>query len=310
MSKFRRLGVLALIGTLLFGTAACAESAPPDQIGLYFEKGPIEGYKFSRCIQPGDTGWVVNDEIIMLPSSVRTWNIAPQGGDSSVPITVNSKPEEGQPSGVAVNLWVQVTFTLNTDCDGGENSPIVKFWNAVGRRYKANETDGWAKMLQNTVVPALEASSRSIAKSYTADDMVAGTVREAIQSEISALFQGEIDKVAGGAFFCSPFYDPDSDSSEGCGEVSILVKDVDYSNPAIQAARDEKQAAIERATALVAEAQGKVEAAAKTGSLYDNPAWVELELAKLELEKAKACAASPTCTIVLDGGSGVLVNAR
>ena len=88
------------------------------------------------------------------------------------------------------------------------------------------------------------------------------------------------------------------------------MKDVDYTNPAIQAARDEKQKAIELAAAKVAEAQGKVDAAAKEAELYKNPNWVALELAKIELLKvqaqAEACKQAKTC--VVSGGS-VLVGA-
>ena len=162
-------------------------------------------------------------------------------------------------------------------------------------------------MLSNTIVTALETSSRSVVRSYTADDLVSGQKREEVQQKIATLFQSEIKRVVGGEYFCSPAFDRHNGQ---CGEVQILLKDVDYANPNIQAARDEKQAAVEKATALVAEAQGKVDAANKTGTLYNNPAWVELEKAKLQLQMVQECAKNQNCTIVLGADGGVNINPR
>jgi len=311
-TRIMRITGVALMGAFLVGgISACSTVAPPDQVGLFYYVGPWEGNKFNHCFDPGSTtDYTVNDEYVLLPNSLRTWNIAPSGGDSDRAIVVNSKPEADQPSGVQVSLWMQTNFALNTYCgpkNDDPNSPFVQFWEKIGRRYHADQDEGWKAMLQNTIVTALETSSRSVVRGYTADQLVSGQVREEVQTKIAALFQDEIKRVSGGEFFCAPTFDRKA-AEQKCGEVQILLKDVDYTNPAIQAARDEKQAAVERAAALVAEAQGKVDAAAKTGSLYNNPAWVELEKAKIELEKAKSCAAAPGCTIVIDGGSGVVVS--
>lgn len=306
--KFTRTVVLIGLAMLLVGgTAACSSIAPPDQVGLYYMEGPIDGYKFDHCYNPGSTtDYEWNNSTVLLPNSLRTWNIAPTGGDSDKAIVVNSKPESDQPSGVQVSLWVQTSFTLNTSCgkdDKDPNSPIVQFWEKIGRRYKADTDAGWNTMLQNTIVTALETSSRSVVRGYTADQLVSGQVREEVQNKIATLFQDEIKRVVGGEYFCSPKYDRNSGK---CGEVQVLLKDVDYTNPAIQAARDEKQAAVEKAAAQVAAAQGQVDAAAKLNSLYQNKAWVELQKAQLQLQEVQACAANPRCTIVI-GGNGQII---
>lgn len=322
MNRAKRVTLVVLAGVMLTGgLTACSSVADPDKVGLYYEVGPIEGNTFGHCFDPGTTSnYPVNDETFFLPASLRTWNIAPANGDSNIPITVNSKAEEGQPSGVQVNLWTQTNFTLNTNCGANDddlNSPIVQFWEKIGRRYDAHTDDGWKTMLNNTIVTALETSSRSVAREYTADQLVSGVVREEAQGKIAALFQTEIKRVSGGEFFCSPTFDR---NSTNCGEVQVLLKDVDYTNSAIQAARDEKQAAVERAAALlaeaqgkaqaaVAEAQGKVDAANKLNELYTNPAWVELQKAQMELDAIKACAANPNCTLVL-GADGTFVGTR
>ena len=71
---------------------------------------------------------------MLLPNSLRTWNIAPQGtpgADSNAAIVVNSKPEADQPSGVQVSLWMQTNFALNTYCGANNrdhNAPLPQFW--------------------------------------------------------------------------------------------------------------------------------------------------------------------------------------
>lgn len=300
----RIVGVLLAGLFLAGGLSACSSIAAPDEVGLYYMEGPIDGYHFDHCFDPGTTtDYEWNNSTVRLPSSLRTWNMAGEGGDTNQPITVNSAPEADQPSGVQVNLWMQTNFILNTNCDGGKDSPVVQFWEKIGRRYKADTTDGWKTMLQNTIVTALETSSRSVVRGYTADQLVSGLVREEVQTKIAQLFQTEIKRVAGGDYFCSPTFDRVNGE---CGEVQVLLKDVDYTNPAIQQARDEKQAAVERAAAQVAAAQGQVEAAAKLEELYQNAAWVQLQIAQTQLTEVQACAANPNCTIVI-GGNGAII---
>ena len=315
--------LLAVTGILLLlGGTACAYDNPgADEVGLYYEEGSFDGQKFLQCVDPGVSiqtmyGFEDSDSIYPVPASLRTWNIAANGGDSNIPITVAAAPEAGQPSGVQVNLWIQFAFTINTNCDGGAVSPVVQFWEKVGRRYYAsdgseNKTEWWGKMLQSTIVPAAEAVSRTKARAYSGDTLVSGGANGDLQKAIAEALPGELERLTGGKYFCSPVFDrakPDQ-----CGAVQVLLKDVDYTNPAIQAARDEKQKAIELAAALVAEAEGKVRAAAAQAQLYNNPSWVGLEQAKIELEKVRlqseACKASPNCTIV-QGGGGVIVGTK
>lgn len=315
---------LITLGTL----SACSTSAPPDEIGLYYKKGPFDGYHFDHCFDPATkTSYTWNNEAIFLPASFRTWNIAPEGTpnvDSHRPIIVNSAPEENQPSGVQVSLWPQFAFTLNVDCGDDNkdaNSPIVRWWENIGRRYWVADTsegkvDWWRTMLENTIVPAAETASRSVAREYSADVIVANTEREVIQDRITDRLNTELRRIGLDEFYCGPTYDPRSPSAE-CGGVAVLLKDTDYTNPAIQAARDQKQASIEQAAADLiaaqgeaaaaqARAQGQAEAAAKLALLYSNPEWVRLEEMRLA---AEACKAAAACTMVV-GADGTVISGR
>jgi hypothetical protein len=299
----KKLLAVLLAAAALAGFSACAIAAP-DELGLYYMEGSSDGYHFGQCIEPGVSGpgeW--NNSVVYLPTNLRTWNIAPQGGDTNVPITVASKPEANQPSGVQVNVWSQVNLMLNTNCEGGKDSVIVQFWEKIGRRYKADSEEGWKTMLLNTVVPALEKSVRVVVRNYAADPLVAGTNLPEIQDAIAKEFSSELARVTGAPFFCGPTFNR---LTKNCPAVQVLVKDVDYADPGIQQARNEKQKALETAQALVAEAEGKLRAANAQQQLYDNPAWVQLEKARIQLEIAKACGNNPNCHMVM-GADGTII---
>lgn len=294
----------------------CSTIAEPDKVGLYYMEGPSDGYKFDKCIDPGSTGpaeW--NNSVVYLPTSLRTWNIAPDGGDTGAAVVVSTQPEPNQPSGVQVKVWSTTNFFLNTYCD--KSGGVAKqFWENIGRRYKADTDDGWRNMLVQILVPALEKATQDVVRSYTADALVGnvGGIRAEAQDKISSQFTSELKRLAGGDYFCGPGFNR---GKPECPEIELLIRDVDYADPGIQDARNAKQKAIELAAAKVAEAegnakaavaqaQGEVDAAAKRGTLYENKAWVQLQLAEKQLEAIKACAASDKCTIIV-GSNGNLI---
>ncbi len=303
MNKVRAFLLAAVAVVTLGATTACAEITPPDQVGMYYLEGPSDGYQFDHCMEPGKADEVIwNNSVVWVPNGTRTWNIAKAGGDSDKPITVSAKPEVNQPSGVQVNIYTLTNFALNTSCDGGKDSPLVQWWEKVGRRYHADTDEGWKAMLLNTVVPALETASRNAIREYNADPLVAGINLTEVQDKIGEVFARELERLVGGKYFCGPTFNR---ASKECPDVEVIVKDVDFSDPGIQDARNQKVKALELAAAQLAEAQGKVAAAEAQKGLYQNPAWVEVEKARMQLEAVKACSANPNCTIVV-GANGVI----
>jgi regulator of protease activity HflC (stomatin/prohibitin superfamily) len=217
-----------------------------------------------------------------------------------------------------VQVWPKTTFKLNTFCDknGGKLKP---FWENLGRRYGANEEGGWRKMLLEVVVPPLEKSIRDVTRFYPADDLVGnvnGVIQE-MQTKVAAQFTTELKRIAGDDYFCGPSFNRLKDE---CPAVELLIKDVTYNDPGIQAARNEKQKAVElaaaqlakaqgEAAALVAEAQGKRDAAAALASLYNSPGWVQIQMQILQLEAVRACAEKATCQMMI-GGNGQIFSVR
>jgi hypothetical protein len=115
-------------------------------------------------------------------------------------------------------------------------------------------------------------------------------------------------------FFCGPSFNR---VKAECPQLELLVIGVEYADPGIQAARNEKVKAVElaaaklaaaqgEAAALVAEAEGKRNAAAALNNLYNSPGWVQLQMQILQLEAVRACGNNPNCHMFV-GGSGTSI---
>ncbi len=304
----------------------CATIAEPDKVGLYYWKGNSDGHRFGFCIDPGATGnWDANNEIIFLPTSLRTWNIGGPGSDSGEPIISSSAPQEGQPSGVELQVWPKVTMFLNTYCgmetsDGDMDGGVVKpFWETLGRRYKADTDEGWKDMMEDVVAAALGKVTRDVTRGYPADALVGNIdgINVEVQRKIADQFAVELKRMSGGEFFCGPGF---SRAKPECPPVEVIVKDVTFRDAGIQDARNQKQKAVElaaaqlaaangAAAALVAEAKGKKDAAAEIAALYNSPGWVQLQMQILQLEAVKGCGANPNCHMWV-GGTGNIFSTR
>lgn len=228
-----RFVIFGLVGALAL--TGCTVRPPADQIVLYYKAGAGDNKEFKQCIEPGQSGPApVDDEAFYLPTSLRTWNIRPQGGDTDQPIRSGTKPVEvinqdgtktTQP-GPEVVVYAVTDFYLNTNCgggradNGGKESPIVQFWENTGRRaWKdgkgiASNGDGnfhedvWRVMLLNTLVPAEEKTMRQETRKYNADDLDANLngVWQQMERNLGPLFLAELRAKVGGDYFCGTGY--------------------------------------------------------------------------------------------------------
>jgi len=330
--KNTRRYVAILAGTgIALGLGACSTTSEPDKVGLYYMEGPSDGYQFGECIQPGKTGspeW--NNSVVYLPTSLRTWviddmpdptdplnkSVIAPGADSGNVTVVSAKPEKDQPSGVQVKISTKTSFYLNTFCDksGGK---AKEFWEKIGRRYFADTDKGWKDMLEAEMTPIQNTIIKDVSRNYSADPFIAnanGEQNEA-QKTISERLAVEFNRLAGGQFFCGPTFNRASDT---CPALEMLIIGVEYADRGIQAARNEKQKAVELAAAklaeaqgiaaaLVAEAQGKRDAANAVGALYNSPGWVALQK-QIEAGKAliEACKQAKECRLIV-GADGTLI---
>lgn len=302
----------------LVALAGCTSTTDPDVVGLYYAQGSLDGNEFDHCTEPSKTDdYEWNNQIVYLPASLRTWTINNNDdADSKTPITVSAAPQEGQPSGVQVKVWSQTKFFLNTYCDS-HGGVVKEFWEKVGRRYGADTEQGWNKMLNDLLVPTLQKVTRDVVRSYSADPLVGNIngVQTEAQGKIAALFAAELNRMAGGSYFCGPSFNR---IKADCPAVEFSIIDVEYADDGIQAARNEKQKAVEEAAAklaraqgeaaaLVAEAKGKADAAAELAKLYATPGWVALQKEIIQQQALiEACKVAKECRLIV-GADGNLI---
>ncbi len=319
----RRAKIIATcLGTsLLLGLTACAEISDPDKIGLYYMEGSSDGYKFGECIMPGKTGpglW--NNSIVYLPTSTRNWLVDDaEHADDKDPLVVAAAPQTDQPSGIAVRVNIQANFALNTFCDD-QGGVVREFWEKIGRRNEADTDAGWKKMLATTFSTTLKSISKDEVRKYNADELVANKdgVQAKVLTAISEKFSAEVNRLSGGPFFCGPDFNP---ASSSCPPIQLQMIGIELADKGLQDARNKKQEAIElaaaelaraqgKAAAMVAEAEGVRDAAAKLNALYNTPGWVALQK-QIEAGKAlvEACKAAKECRLVV-GADGTLVMAQ
>lgn len=306
---------------LALGLTACATITEPDKIGLYYLEGSSDGYQFGECVDPGKTGpaeW--NNSIVYLPASLRNWLVDDvEAADDKDPLVVAAAPQEGQPSGIAVRVNIQANFALNTFCDA-QGGVIREFWEKVGRRYGADTEAGWKEMLTKTFSTTLKSISKDEVRQHNADNLVANKdgVQGVVLARISEKFSTEVNRLAGGPFFCGPSFNR---ASKDCPPIELQMIGIELADKGLQDARNAKQRAIEEAAAklataegeakaLIARANGERDAAAALNSLYNTPGWVALQK-QIEAGKAlvEACKAAKECRLVV-GADGTLVMAQ
>lgn len=312
------IAIPAMVGALVL--AGCATIAPPDKVSLYYMEGSSDGYKFGFCIDPGMTGdseW--NNSIVELPTSLRTWIIDDAAGsDQKEEIVVSAAPQESQPSGVQVKLATKTAFYLNTFCDKS-GGVVREFWEKLGRRYKADTDEGWKNMLLAELVPTQKSIIKDVVRKYQADALIANQdgIQGEAQKEIASRLAAEFNRIAGGNFFCGPSFNR---NKADCPPLELLIIGVEYADPGIQAARNEKQKQLElaaaslakangEAAALVAKANGERDAAAALASLYNSPGWVSLQKTiATNAALVEACKAAKECKLIV-GADGNLIMA-
>lgn len=316
MTRIRPRVVAGVLGVaVLLASAGCSTRAPADQIILYYVSGAGENKQFKECIEPGTSGsYPIDDEVFALPTSLRTWNIRPQGGDTDVPIKSGTKPgKDGQP-GPEVVVYATAEFYLNTNCDAGKDSPIVQFWERTGRRYNLSgegedgfDEKAWKTVLLNTLVPAEEKAIREATRNYTADELDAnlGGVWKQMEDALGATFLAELKAKTGGEYFCGPSYNR---AKPECPPIRISITDINFADQGIAEARAAVFKAEQDAKARIIAAQAKLEESRILGQAAQNAAYMELKRIEADLDAAKACASNPNCTLILGAGSGVNVN--
>lgn len=327
---FRALAVAAAGIVAAAGLTACSTTAEPDNLILQYTGGSLEGSKFSECIEPSQKGpGVVNDTNYYLPTSERSWAIREDGtGDTKEPIEGGTKQDAKGNQGPKVRVSATIRFYLNTNCDAKKDSPVVKWWESVGRRKGADvdpeqspeeqqKDEGWKQMLYATVVPKMEAAVRNSTPQFTADEV--DNNLNGAYDKLAKAISVELAKEYGkpGAWFCGVTYNRSTrvDDPNACPPLDVVVTDGNYSDPAVAKARSDVFAAEQRARAREIEVASQVAAAQALKAAGNEGIEIQrlqnqLAIAQEQTKQAQACAASANCTTVVGGASGVIVGGK
>jgi hypothetical protein len=211
-----------------------------------------------------------------------------------------------------VVVYATAEFYLNTNCEGGKDSPVVEFWERTGRRYQVSDGDGafndagWKTMLLNTLVPAEEKAIREAARNYSADalDANADGVWKQMEEALGATFLAELKAKTGGDYFCGPTYNR---ASKDCPPIRISITDINFADPGIAEARAKVFKAEQDAKARLIAAQAQVDEANKLAQATKNPDYLRLKALETWLAGVQACAANPNCTTFVGEPAGVAV---
>jgi hypothetical protein len=317
VNRTRFITAAALGLTLVGALTACSVRPNADEMYLYYTNGSVDTKAFQECVKPNGKGpWQANNDVFALPTSLRTWNIRPTGGDTDQAIQSGSKPTVNgsttQP-GAGVAVYATAEFYLNTNCDGGKDSAVVKFWEQTGRRYGVSSAsgefsqDGWNRMLLNTLVPAEEKAIREVTRNYSADDLDANTngIWKQMEGALGATFQAELLAKTGGNYLCGPGYDR---AKADCPPVRISITDINFADAGIAEARARVFKAEQDAKAALVAAQSQVDVANKLGQAGKNPSYLELKKLETWLAGIQACAQNPNCTTFVGEPDGVAVS--
>lgn len=315
--------VAALVAAILTVTAAagCSTRPPADEVWLYYMNGSVDTKTFKACVEPNTKGdWKANNDTFALPTSLRTWNVAPSGGDTGAWTVVGSKPDAAGQAGPQVGVWSTTEFYLNTNCTNGPDSPVVQFWEKTGRRpwldgkgvsdTKGFNADAWRIMLLNTLVPVQQKALQRVARMYTADQMdtnIDDTWRK-MEEAMQAEFVEQLRLKVGGDYFCGVTYNR---SKTECPAVRVSITSIDFADPTVQQKRAEVRAAAEDAKKRLIEAQAKVDEARLLSQAARDANYMRLKELETFLQAAQACASNPNCTLVVTPpGGGVNVNTK
>lgn len=312
--------VASVAGISMLSLAGCGDygNTTNDQVGLYYTDGNSEGHQFVEVIKPGGeaSSTAINDDIFYVPTSLRNWEIDPrQGADQNDPIVVLAA------DGIELNVYSNTNFKLNSnedDIPGFTGGTVRRWWEALGSRFQANTDPGWDEMLRVTVLPALRGAQTTVLQRYAADDLLNNKVitegpdkgkgtKDVAQRDISTLFQANLEKQAGGKFFCGPSFNRDEPENT-CPPVETLLTTVVKRNPELQAAADKRRVATDVAQAALIEAQGKAQTAALLAKSVQDPKVFQLELAKIQANAIAACGAKCVVVMGADGQISVRVD--
>lgn len=289
----RRL--LLVLAVVALAAACTQEKVDEAQVGVYYTDGPIEGRKFDKVLEPGDSAWVFNDHVYRLPARQITF-ISSGGEEADAgPLTFRAKGGE--------ELQVELTtrFFLNSD-----RNVIRQFFLEICQKFncwegatsggKVKTNDGWGRMLRETIGNPQQAVVRDVGLEFSADAIrYDNETRDAFATAFAQGFADAQKNLLGGKdYFCGPGYER---GSTKCPNIAVEITSVRYTNNDLETQREQRELAAQREqTAIANEAAAKAEQ-----RVIAAKATPELQ-AYNEAQAILECAKRPECTMIIQVG--------
>lgn len=294
----QRIRVIASVMVVALLAAACTQQRVNEaEIGVHYTDGPIEGRHFEDVLEPGDAIWVWNDSVYKLPARQITWITGP-GEEADAPSLVFTAK-----GGERMVMELSTRFFLNTTMDE-DKEPFKSFFNELCDKYDCwdgaldgtDPSDGWNRMLRDTVGNPQQAAANALGLEYDADKLrydnaTREAFADAFADEFERLMAEEVDV---SNIFCGPGYERGNTS---CPAISVKVTNVQFDNGEREGIREQQRLAEEQ-EALAVEQEAAARAQQRVNEAKATPEFERLAQA----EAMKACAANPECTLVINVG--------
>lgn len=314
--------LILIIAAMAMLLGACASvSTDSDQAAVAYTGGPIEGVKFDRVVGPGSgLVWLgLGDTSYEYPTTTRTYivsnNPADQGEqDEHVAEAIEASTSDGG----TINWEVAVYFKLNLTL-------LRDFHENIGKKYAAWSTDGWRKMLKETLRQQLEAGIQTASRKYTVDQYKKDPeILKAIQTEIARNLKDNVNEVLGDDYFCGPTFNAsvnDKPTDTNCPDFELVVKKPNFTqatdeayNAEITKKKEAENAKLDNATKLeqtegagqreIRAAELEHEAYKILLTLIQQPGYLQYQ----QLLALQACASNSNCTLVVQQNADGSVN--
>jgi hypothetical protein len=219
----RRLGLLPLIVLIVIGLAlvptlfSTLQKTPRDRYGISYGGGPFEGSHYQRVVQPGSNLFFngLFDQLYLYPADQQNYIIsknAEQGavkGADSVTAPTSDR--------VQIEYQVATFFKLNSGL-------LRSFHEQLGLKYRAYTSDGWSKMLQDTLRQQIESAIQQETRRHTVEEMIGDAdVLDTVQTAIQRTIARQLIASLGREYFCGPNHVP----GRACGPITFVIKRVD-----------------------------------------------------------------------------------
>ncbi len=190
----KRLSI-PLVALLLLATGCTSVSAGPDEIGLHYSGGSFTSQNFEECFGPSKR--VVDgpgDSHPMYPFGQRTFTFDSSSKDKDTDdLAVLSKDN------VVMTVRGVATFDFVRDCE-----KVRKFHEQIGRKYAADNEEGWNTMLDTYLRQPLDRAMDAASQGVPYRDLYnSPEAKQAWEASVALLAPQFVKEQAGDEYFAN-----------------------------------------------------------------------------------------------------------